>query len=83
MVAAVPSPFSRLPSDSSGNSIGLYYPVLGRFQHVASGNVSGEQGFQASGEHHPAGLQNERQTDSAVQQHNIDGPAIDGNLNIW
>ncbi|KAM4125527.1 hypothetical protein ACJW30_01G318700 [Castanea mollissima] len=80
MVAAVPGPFSRLPSDSSGNSIGLYYPVLGRFQHVASGNVSGEQGFQASGERHPAGLQNEQQTDSAVQQHNIDGPAIDGSF---
>uniref|UniRef100_A0A2N9FXD6 Ubiquitin-like domain-containing protein n=1 Tax=Fagus sylvatica TaxID=28930 RepID=A0A2N9FXD6_FAGSY len=80
MVAAVPGPFSRLPSDTSGNSIGLYYPVLGRFQHVASGNVSGEQGFQASGERHPAGLQTEQQTDSAVQQHNIDGPASDGSV---
>ncbi|KAG5242742.1 ubiquitin family protein [Salix suchowensis] len=38
MVAAVPGTFGRLPSDSSGNSIGLYYPVLGRFQHVASGH---------------------------------------------
>jgi len=82
MIAAVPGPFSRLPSDSAGNLIGLYYPVLGRFQHVASGLVSGEQGSQASGERHSAGLQTEQQTDSAVQQHNLDGPARDGNLNI-
>ncbi|XP_059453095.1 ubiquitin-like domain-containing protein CIP73 isoform X4 [Corylus avellana] len=80
MIAAVPGPFSRLPSDSAGNLIGLYYPVLGRFQHVASGLVSGEQGSQASGEHHSAGLQTEQQTNSAVQQHNIDGPARDGSF---
>lgn len=73
MVAAVPGPFSHLPADPSSNSIGLYYPVLGRFQHVASGHASGEQGSQASGE---------RPTDSVVQQHNIDGPARDGNPNI-
>ncbi|XP_062158133.1 ubiquitin-like domain-containing protein CIP73 isoform X2 [Alnus glutinosa] len=80
MIAAVPGPFSRLPSDSAGNLIGLYYPVLGRFQHVASGLVSGEQGSQASGERHSAGLQTEQQTDSAVQQHNLDGPARDGSF---
>ncbi|KAG2668514.1 hypothetical protein I3760_15G164500 [Carya illinoinensis] len=71
MVAAVPGPFSHLPADPSSNSIGLYYPVLGRFQHVASGHASGEQGSQASGE---------RPTDSVVQQHNIDGPARDGSF---
>lgn len=72
MVAAVPGPFSRLPSDSSGNSMGLYYPLLGRFQPVASGHLSGSQA-QASGE---------LPTDSAVQQHNIVDPARDGKLNI-
>ncbi|XP_062078249.1 ubiquitin-like domain-containing protein CIP73 isoform X2 [Humulus lupulus] len=72
MVAAVPGPFGRLPSDPSGNSMGLYYPVLGRFQHVASGHVTGERGTQASGEHHAAhatGLHPEQQsTESAAQQ---------------
>ncbi|KAH7569123.1 hypothetical protein JRO89_XS06G0109800 [Xanthoceras sorbifolium] len=95
MVAAVPAPFGRLPSDSSGNSVGLYYPVLGRFQHVASGIVSGERGYQASAEHHSAGVQTEQlsvphsagvQTeqvsvpDSAAQQHNTGDPARNGSL---
>ncbi|KAM6553246.1 hypothetical protein CsatB_014008 [Cannabis sativa] len=73
MVAAVPGPFGRLPpSDSSGNSMGLYYPVLGRFQHVAPGHLSGDRGAQASGERHAAhagGLHPEQQsTESAAQQ---------------
>ncbi|KAB5514591.1 hypothetical protein DKX38_028497 [Salix brachista] len=38
VVAAVPGTFGHLPSDSSGNSTGLYYPLLGRFQNVASGH---------------------------------------------
>lgn len=82
MVAAVPSPFSRLPSDSPSNSIGLYYPVLGRFQHVASGHVSGARGSQASGEHHAAGVQTEQQstTEPAVQRPNTEHQISDGSL---
>jgi len=49
VVAAVPGTFGRLPSDSSGNSIGLYYPLLGRFQNVASGHGNSGRGSQASG----------------------------------
>lgn len=81
MVAAVPAPFSRLPSDSSGNPVGLYYPVLGRFQHVASGLVSGEQGHQVSGEHHPAGLQTEQPSvPDAIGQQNAEDPARNGSF---
>ncbi|KAK3221814.1 hypothetical protein Dsin_008839 [Dipteronia sinensis] len=82
MMAAVPAPFGRLPSDSSGNSLGLYYPVLGRFQHVASGIVSGERGYQASAEHHSAGVQTDQPSvpDPAAPQHNTGDPARNGSL---
>ncbi|XP_021808980.1 large proline-rich protein bag6 isoform X2 [Prunus avium] len=74
MVAAVPAPLSRLPSDSTGNSIGLYYPLLGRLQHVASGHVSGERGTLASGDRPPAGLHADQQS----SEQNIGGPAREG-----
>ncbi|KAJ6731821.1 LARGE PROLINE-RICH PROTEIN BAG6 [Salix purpurea] len=45
VVAAVPGTFGRLPSDSSGNSTGLYYPLLGRFQNVASGHGNSGRGI--------------------------------------
>ncbi|KAJ6921987.1 ubiquitin-like domain-containing protein CIP73 isoform X2 [Populus alba x Populus x berolinensis] len=78
VVAAVPGTFGRLPSDSSGNSIGLYYPVLGRFQHVASGHGNGGQGSQASGEHHAAGVQTDQPPtlEPAVHQQNTEQPAV-------
>ncbi|KAG6771341.1 hypothetical protein POTOM_022692 [Populus tomentosa] len=94
VVAAVPGTFGRLPSDSSGNSIGLYYPVLGRFQHVASGHGNGGQGSQASGEHHAAGVQTDQlpTLEPAVHQQNTEQPAVhqqnteqrtrDGNVTI-
>ncbi|XWS70781.1 hypothetical protein CRYUN_Cryun03dG0078600 [Craigia yunnanensis] len=82
MVAAVPAPLGRLPSDSSGNSVGLYYPLLGRFQHTASGHVSGEQGSQASGEHLSPGAQSEQPPipESAVQHQSSEESARDGSL---
>lgn len=82
MVAAVPASFGRIPSDSSGNSTGVYYPVLGRFQHVASGIVSSERGTQASAEHQSAGVQTDRPAapDSAAQQQNTGDPARNGNF---
>lgn len=78
MVAAVPAPFSRLPSDLSGNPVGLYYPVLGRFQHVASGHVTGEQGFQASG----GQTEQPSVPESVVQPENSEDPARNGTKTI-
>ncbi|KAK8471249.1 hypothetical protein PHAVU_003G173700 [Phaseolus vulgaris] len=54
VAAAVPGPVVRPPSESSGNSIGLYYPILGRFQHVSSGHVNSEQRSQHSSQHNAA-----------------------------
>ncbi|KAK7388562.1 hypothetical protein VNO78_23382 [Psophocarpus tetragonolobus] len=48
VAAAVPGSLGRQPSDSSGNSMGLYYPILGRFQHVSSGHTNSELGSQPS-----------------------------------
>lgn len=76
MVAAVPAPFSRLPSDLSGNPVGLYYPVLGRFQHVASGHVTGERGFQATDGH----TERPSAPESVVQSQNSEDPARNGSL---
>ena len=45
VVAAVPGTFGRLPSDSSGNSTGLYYPLVGRFQNVVSGHGNSGRGI--------------------------------------
>lgn len=82
MVAAVPAPLGRLPSDSSGNSVGLYYPLLGRFQHITPGHVSGEQGSQASGEHQSPSAQSEQPLipESAVQHQSSEESARDGSL---
>ncbi|EOY31278.1 Ubiquitin-like superfamily protein, putative isoform 5 [Theobroma cacao] len=82
MVAAVPTPFGRLPSDSSGNSVGLYYPFLGRFQHIASGHVSGERGSQGSGENLSHGVQSEQHLipESTAQQQSFEESTRDGSL---
>ncbi|KAJ8768123.1 hypothetical protein K2173_021063 [Erythroxylum novogranatense] len=69
VVAAVPGSFSRRPSDSSGSSVGLYYPLLGRFQHVASG-----WGSHAASENDPAVIQNTHNStlESAVLEQNLE-----------
>ncbi|XP_019464479.1 PREDICTED: large proline-rich protein BAG6-like isoform X2 [Lupinus angustifolius] len=54
MVAAVPGPIGRLPSEQSGNSMGFYYPVLGRLQPVSYGHANSEQGSQPPSQHHAA-----------------------------
>ncbi|XP_017633351.1 ubiquitin-like domain-containing protein CIP73 isoform X3 [Gossypium arboreum] len=81
MVAAVPAPLGRLPSESSGNSVGVYYPLLGRLQNIAPGHVSGERGPQASGEHPSSGAQPEqvRIPESAVQHQSSEESARD----VW
>ncbi|GLU09588.1 hypothetical protein SLE2022_264400 [Rubroshorea leprosula] len=79
MVAAVPATFGRLPSDSSTNSLGLYYPVLGRVQHVASGSMSASQ---APGEPLSVSTQTEQHpvSESTVQQQNAERPNQHGSL---
>ncbi|XP_011017931.1 PREDICTED: large proline-rich protein bag6-B isoform X2 [Populus euphratica] len=74
VVAAVPGTFGRLPSDSSGNSVGLYYPLLGRFQNVAPGHGNSGRGSQASGEYHTAEVQTEQlpTPEPALQQQNFE-----------
>lgn len=70
-------------ADTSGSSMGLYYPVLGRFQHVASGHVNVERATPASGDHPPAGLYTDQQSsESAGEQQNVGGPAREGNIPI-
>ncbi|XP_050364892.1 ubiquitin-like domain-containing protein CIP73 [Argentina anserina] len=64
---------SRLPSESAGSSFGLYYPFLGRFQHVASGNMNGEQESQ-SGDRRPAGLHTDRQSSENISDPGREGP---------
>jgi hypothetical protein len=51
MVAAVPGPLGRPSSEPSGNSTGLYHPVLGRFQRVTTGQANSEQGSQSASQH--------------------------------
>ncbi|KAI4344222.1 hypothetical protein L6164_011473 [Bauhinia variegata] len=51
MVAAVPGSSGRSPSESSGNPIGLYHPLLRRFQHRSSGHGNSELGSQSSRQH--------------------------------
>jgi hypothetical protein len=77
MVAAIPAPLGQLPSDSS---VG-FFPLLGSFQHLASGGVNGERGSQASGgELHSHGVLTEPAPVSAAQQPNggNSAPATDG-----
>ncbi|XP_057959141.1 ubiquitin-like domain-containing protein CIP73 isoform X2 [Malania oleifera] len=80
LVAAVPAPLRRIPSDSSHSSVGLFYPVLARIQHVASGNLSNARTSQTSDEHLPTGLDTERQqsSEATVQQENNAFPERDG-----
>ncbi|XP_021899208.1 large proline-rich protein bag6-A-like isoform X2 [Carica papaya] len=73
MVAAVPASFSGLPSESSGHSVGLYYPVLGRFQPAASGHIGTERGSQASNEHLSANARPGQQVPQSADQQQISG----------
>ncbi|CAN0901103.1 Ubiquitin-like domain-containing protein CIP73 [Linum grandiflorum] len=63
VAAAVPASFGRIPSDSSGNSLGMYYPLLGRFQQAGSGTGTGtaEQRSRTHGNHQSASTQTEQQ----------------------
>ncbi|XP_027333416.1 ubiquitin-like domain-containing protein CIP73 isoform X2 [Abrus precatorius] len=77
MVAAVPGPLGRPPLESSGNSIGLYYPVLGRFQHVSTGHANSEHVSQQSSQHHAALLST---PESTLQRQSTEDSARNGSL---
>lgn len=85
MATAVPSLLGRTPSDSSGtNSIGVYYPVIGRYQQVLSGLGNSESGSQPPSQHHASGLHAVQQStsESTGQRQSVDDPARNGNMNI-
>ncbi|XP_021745458.1 uncharacterized protein LOC110711390 isoform X3 [Chenopodium quinoa] len=74
MMAAAPD-LNHSPQDASGGSVGLLYPVLGRYS--PSGNLSSQAGNQVSNEHNSSGLQTQplSSLDSATLQQNIEGRA--------
>ncbi|XP_054821252.1 ubiquitin-like domain-containing protein CIP73 [Prosopis cineraria] len=80
MVAAVPSHLGRNPSESSANSIGFYYPVIGRFQHVPSGNGNSESGSQPASQHQASSFHAAQQStpESTGQRQSMDDPARNG-----
>ncbi|XP_010244741.1 PREDICTED: large proline-rich protein BAG6-like isoform X2 [Nelumbo nucifera] len=73
VVAAVPAPVNRPPSDPSGSSLGLFYPLLARVQHVTSGHFSSPRGSQVASERPPSVPETEQRPspESAVQHQNI------------
>lgn len=79
MMAAVPD-LNRSPQDSSGGSVGLLYPVLGRYSSVPSVNLSSRTGNQVSDEHHSGGIQAQPNSslESATLQQNIEGLSGNG-----
>ncbi|KAK9279406.1 hypothetical protein L1049_013085 [Liquidambar formosana] len=81
VVAAVPAHVRRSPSNPSRSSVGLFYPVLARVQHVTSGNSNSARGSQASDERHHTGLDTEEQPipESAGPQQNNTSEGRDGN----
>ncbi|KAF7806474.1 ubiquitin-like domain-containing protein CIP73 isoform X1 [Senna tora] len=80
MVAAVPTPLARTASESSGNSIGLYYPVIGRFQQAPSGPGNIESGSQQPSPLHASGLHAAQQStpESTGQRQSTDDPVRNG-----
>ncbi|RYR76748.1 hypothetical protein Ahy_A01g001306 isoform E [Arachis hypogaea] len=76
MVATVPGSLGRPPAEPSGNSIGVYYPVLGRFQQVSSGHGNSEQGSQPASQHHAVQQSSHENT---LQRQNEDS-ARNGNI---
>ncbi|XP_010244866.1 PREDICTED: large proline-rich protein BAG6-like [Nelumbo nucifera] len=73
VVAAVPAPVNRPASDSSGSSIGLFYPLLARVQHVTSGHFNSTRDSQVSGDRPPSVPETVRHPipESVVQNQNI------------
>ncbi|CAL5440125.1 unnamed protein product [Camellia sinensis] len=81
VVTAVPASVRSSPSDSSRGSVGLFYPVLARVQHVASGNLNNPRDSQAFDERRSDHFESGQQPnpDSALPQQDIGLPGADGN----
>ncbi|GAB2289142.1 hypothetical protein Dimus_023445 [Dionaea muscipula] len=82
MVATLPD-LNGSPLDSSGNSSGSYYPLLGRYQHLTTQNLGGSRtGSQVSGENPPFVFQAEMQAtpESAAQQGNMEDSTGNGQV---
>ncbi|CAL0330456.1 unnamed protein product [Lupinus luteus] len=77
MVAAVPGPIGRLPLEQSGNSMGFYYPVLGRMQPVSSGLANSEQRSQPPSQHHAA---QQSTLESTLQRQSMVDSASNGSV---
>ncbi|KAL6012050.1 hypothetical protein ACLOJK_002525 [Asimina triloba] len=75
VVAAVPAALRRPPSDAAGSSVGLFYPLLARVQHLNSGQSSDTRGPQPSVGTHPTGPGSQQPIPeaAAVHQQNL-GP---------
>ncbi|MED6222510.1 Ubiquitin-like domain-containing protein cip73 [Stylosanthes scabra] len=80
MVATVPGSLGRPPSEPSGNSIGVYYPVLGRFQQVSSGHGNSEQGSQPPSQHHA--VQQSSREDTLRRQRSSSTPTTSSNSRV-
>ncbi|KAK9098465.1 hypothetical protein Syun_025510 [Stephania yunnanensis] len=74
VVAAVPAQASRPASNSSGNSVGVYYHLLPRGQQVTTGQMSDASGSPSSGLRDSDVPESGRRLtpDSAMQQQNIE-----------
>ncbi|THG13738.1 hypothetical protein TEA_019672 [Camellia sinensis var. sinensis] len=81
VVTAVPASVRSSPSDSSRGSVGLFYPVLARVQHVASGNLNNPRDSQAFDERRSDHFESGQQPnpDSALPQQDIGLPGADAN----
>ncbi|KAE9601763.1 putative ubiquitin [Lupinus albus] len=77
MVAAVPGPISRLPLEQSGNSMGFYYPVIGRMQPVSSGRANSEQRSQPPSQHRAA---QQSTLESTLQRQSVVDSASNGSV---
>ncbi|OIW19515.1 hypothetical protein TanjilG_06970 [Lupinus angustifolius] len=77
MVAALPGPIGRFPLEQSGNSMGFYYPVLGRMQPVSSGHANSEPRSQPPSQHRAA---QQSTLESTLQRQSVLDSASNGYL---
>lgn len=75
MMAAIPD-LNRPPSESPGGSLGMYYPVIGRYPNVASVNLSSSTRNHVSSEDQSSRLQTE--ANSNREQQNVEDHAGNG-----
>ena len=75
VAAAVPASFGRVPSNSSANSLGMFYhPLLGRFQQAGSGTATAaEQRSRTHGNHQSVSTQTEQQPSRNDENQGTDG----------